>query len=92
MNTVGIVHTVPALAASVDEALAAALPGYRRMHLVDPLLLQEALRAGVTGWILREVDNHVQYFAGQGAQAALITCSSIGSAAAHAQAATGVPV
>ncbi|MDR1236956.1 MAG: aspartate/glutamate racemase family protein [Propionibacteriaceae bacterium] len=92
MNAVGIIYTVPMLVGSVDDALAAGLPGYRRMHLADPLLLQTALREGVTDWILREVDSHVRHLAERGACAVLITCSSIGAAAAHAQAAVGIPV
>jgi aspartate/glutamate racemase len=92
MNTVGIIHTVPMLAGSIDDALAGGLAGYRRLHMADPLLLQTALREGVTDWILREVDSHVRQLAERGACAVLITCSSIGAAAAHAQTAVGIPV
>src|SRR5206468_3462916 len=46
--TVGLLHTVPALAASFDGLLDEQAPGLRRVHVADAWLLQTARREGLT--------------------------------------------
>jgi aspartate/glutamate racemase len=89
--TAGLLHTVPALAARFDADLAAAVPGARRVHAVDGWLLATAIASGVTAEVEAAVRAHVRHLAAAGADAVLVTCSSIGEAA-EAAAGVGVPV
>lgn len=88
---VGLLHTVPALAATFD-ALLADRPELRRVHVADAWLLQTARRAGVTDEVRAAVLGHVRHLAASGARAVLVTCSSIGEAAEAAAAGVDVPV
>jgi len=90
--TAGLLHTVPALAATFDGLVAEAAPELRRVHVADGWLLQTARRAGVTDAVRAAVVAHVRHLAATGARAVLVTCSSIGEAAEEAAAAVDVPV
>ena len=90
--TAGLLHTVPALAATFDGLVAEAAPELRRVHVADGWLLQTARRAGVTVAVREAVVAHVRHLAATGARAVLVTCSSIGEAAEEAAAAVDVPV
>ncbi|WP_129339559.1 aspartate/glutamate racemase family protein, partial [Cellulomonas endophytica] len=89
---VGLVHTVPALAARFDADLAAADPGLRRLHVVDGGLLADAVAGGVTPAVEAALGAHVRHLVAAGADAVLVTCSSVGEAAERAAAAVPVPV
>lgn len=87
----GVLHTVPALAASFHELLLAEREDLDLVHVVDPSLLSETVAAGeVTPRVQEGVTRHVAALAAAGAQAVLVTCSSIGEAAEAAARATGV--
>jgi len=90
--TVGLLHTVPALAATFDGLVAVAAPELRRIHVADGWLLQTARRVGVTDEVRSAVLAHVRHLAATGARAVLVTCSSIGEAAEEAARAVDVPV
>jgi hypothetical protein len=90
--TVGLLHTVPALAPSFDGLIAEHAPGLRRVHVVDAWLLATARQVGVTDEVRRAVAGHVAHLAGLGADAVLVTCSSIGEAAEEAAEGVRVPV
>jgi hypothetical protein len=92
LPAVGLLHTVPALAARFDAELAAAAPGVRRVHVVDGWLLDTAIDSGVTPEVEAAVRAHVAHLAAAGTSAVLITCSSIGEAAEAARDAVAVPV
>lgn len=91
-GTVGLLHTVPALAARFDADVDAAAPGLRRLHVVDGWLLATAVAEGVTEEVEQAVAAHVRHLAAAGAAAVLVTCSSVGEAAEAAAAAVAVPV
>jgi aspartate/glutamate racemase len=91
-GTVGLLHTVPALAARFDADVDAAAPGLRRVHVVDAWLLATAIVAGVTPQVEAAVLAHVRHLATAGASAVLVTCSSIGEAAEAAGRAVEIPV
>ncbi|MDN4613357.1 aspartate/glutamate racemase family protein [Leifsonia sp. F6_8S_P_1B] len=105
MPTVGLLHTVPALAATFDGMLAAAsgssglsglsgLSGSRldREHVVDAWMLETAIREGVTPEVEARVASHLHHLAASGADAVLVTCSSIGEAAEAAALGLDIPV
>jgi aspartate/glutamate racemase len=88
----GLLHTVPALAPSFDALVAEAVPGARREHVVDAWMLETAIAEGVTPAVRDQVASHLRHLAESGADAVLVTCSSIGEAAEEAAAGLGIPV
>lgn len=92
LKRAGLLHTVPALAASFDSALAASSPGTDLVHVVDPSLLADAISHGVTVDVTERVARHIGYLVDAGAQAVLVTCSSIGEAVEAAAAKRDLPV
>ena len=91
-GTVGLLHTVAGLASRFDADVDAALPGLRRIHVVDPWLLATAVQAGVTPDVESAVLAHVRYLESAGAAAVLVTCSSVGEAAEAADGQVAIPV
>lgn len=92
MTTVGLLHTVPALATTFDDLVRAQAPDLRRIHVADAWLLDTARREGVTSTVERTVADHVRHLAARGADAVLVTCSSIGEAAELAASTVDPPV
>ena len=80
----GLLHTVPALASTFDRLAAEAVPGIERQHVVDAWMLETAIREGVTPQVQQRVATHLAHLAECGADAVLVTCSSIGEAAEDA--------
>jgi Asp/Glu/hydantoin racemase len=84
MARVGLVHTVPALGAVfhdlVLDAAATVDAPVEPIHVTDPWLLQTAISAGVTPDVVNRLDAHVMHLRGQGVEAVLVTCSSLGEA------------
>jgi aspartate/glutamate racemase len=89
---IGFLHTVPALAPRFDADLAAAAPGATAVHAVDAELLATAIRSGVDEAVEAAVAAHIEHLAADGADAVLVTCSSIGEAVEKAAADARVPV
>lgn len=88
----GLLHTVPALAPTFDALVADAVPGASREHVVDAWMLETAIAEGVTPAVRERVAGHLRHLADSGADAVLVTCSSIGEAAEEAAAALRIPV
>ncbi|MDR6611390.1 Asp/Glu/hydantoin racemase [Leifsonia sp. 1010] len=88
----GLLHTVPALAPTFDALVADAVPGASREHVVDAWMLETAIAEGVTPAVRERVAGHLRHLAESGADAVLVTCSSIGEAAEEAAAALRIPV
>lgn len=88
----GLLHTVPALAATFDALVAAEVPRARRQHIVDAWMLETAIAEGVTDAVRDRVASHLAHLQAEGADAVLVTCSSIGEAAERAAEALAVPV
>jgi hypothetical protein len=88
----GLLHTVPALAATFDALVAAEVPTARRQHIVDAWMLETAIAEGVTPAVEQRVASHLAHLQAEGADAVLVTCSSIGEAAERAAAALAIPV
>lgn len=90
---VGMLHTVPALAARLDAELRDAAAGPVRVtHVVDAELLDAAVRSGVDDETHRRVRAHLRHLEAQGAGTLLVTCSSIGEVTDDEAGAVGVPV
>ncbi|MGO4534760.1 aspartate/glutamate racemase family protein [Leifsonia sp. 2MCAF36] len=88
----GLLHTVPALAPTFDALVAEAVPSAQREHVVDAWMLETAIAEGVTSAVRERVASHLRHLAESGADAVLVTCSSIGEAAEDAAADLDIPV
>ncbi|GAA4424513.1 aspartate/glutamate racemase family protein [Georgenia halophila] len=90
--TLGLVHTAPALADSFERLAKEIGPDVQLLHVVDSSLLAAAIEDGVTEDLSARTTAHVGYLAGQGADAVLVTCSSIGECADVAADRSDIPV
>jgi Asp/Glu/hydantoin racemase len=88
----GLLHTVPALADVFERRIADLDAGLVLIHVVDPSLLARAIETGVDQEVRDRVLAHVRHLAATGAEAVLVTCSSIGEAAEVAAEAVDLPV
>lgn len=88
----GLLHTVPALAATFDALVADAVPGAQREHIVDAWMLETAIAEGVTPAVQARVASHLRHLQDAGADAVLVTCSSIGEAAEQAARSLRIPI
>lgn len=92
-ETVAMVHTVPALAASLTELAKEARPGAKVLNFVDESLLQDTIAAGdPPPHVLRRLIAYATYAKESGAGVLLVTCSSIGEAAERARPYAELPV
>jgi aspartate/glutamate racemase len=91
-HKVGVLHTVPALAGTFETMIQQSVPGAKQVHLADASLLADARRIGVTQDVSDRVGAHIRSLIDGGAEAVLVTCSSIGEAVETAAASAGVPV
>lgn len=88
----GLLHTVPGLAEVFQHRVTDLDPSLVLTHVADPSLLARAIEIGVDEEVHDRVLAHVRHLVATGAQAVLVTCSSIGEAAETAAAAVEVPV
>jgi glutamate racemase len=88
----GLLHTVPALAGTFQAAVQRRVAEVDLVHVADPELLATAVRDGVTPAVRERVARHLRYLADGGADALLVTCSSIGEAVEEAAQELAVPV
>ena len=88
----GLLHTVPGLAGTFQSAVLRRLPDAELVHLADPEMLATAVRTGVTPAVRERVARHLRYLVDAGADAVLVTCSSIGEAVEEAAQTLPVPI
>lgn len=92
-NRVGLIHTVPGLIAVFDELLAKALPEWDRFHMADESLLKNTIRDGaMSKGTMRRLLTQIWSAADAGADAVVVTCSSLGSAVEAARPFCPVPL
>ncbi|WP_224091868.1 hypothetical protein [Arthrobacter sp. StoSoilB13] len=74
-----MLHTVPGLVKDMETLASELVPGLRVLHYVDESLLQDTIAMGTTpGHVRRRLVNYARYAEESGAQALLVSCSSIG--------------
>ncbi|MEU4565235.1 aspartate/glutamate racemase family protein [Micromonospora sp. NPDC023956] len=92
MSRVCLLHTVPGLPAVFADLLRDEVGAVDALHLVDETLLRDTIGHGMLPATVRRVTDYARFAADAGAQAVLVTCSSIGEAAELARAEVPVPV
>lgn len=86
------IHTVPALAPTFVDLARQHLPAWETFNIADESLLRNTIRQGLTDTTRRRLVSYVWSAADAGADAVLVTCSSIGPAVDAAQALSPVPL
>lgn len=79
--TLALIHTSPVLVPMFNALAARMLPGVRVFHQVDESLIANTIRAGrLEKPTIRRIANQIDSARQAGADAVLLTCSSIGAA------------
>jgi Asp/Glu/hydantoin racemase len=93
IHSLGLIHTVPSLGDVFAALLAELLPAAATTVIVDELLLRDTIRRGeVAEATQSRVRDHVNWLAGSGVDAVLVTCSSLGRVADAVNDQADVPV
>jgi Asp/Glu/hydantoin racemase len=88
-----MLHTVPGLVTDMESLALGIVPGLHVLHYVDESLLQDTIANGTTPrHVRRRLVDYARYAEESGAQALLVSCSSIGEAATAAQDFVSIPV
>jgi Asp/Glu/hydantoin racemase len=87
-----VLHTVAALPAVFDPLLRELAPHARPYHVVDESLLADTVAHGPLPRTTARLAAYVTQAEAAGADAVLVTCSSVGPAAEHARGLVGIPV
>ncbi|MEU0374717.1 aspartate/glutamate racemase family protein [Streptomyces sp. NPDC006283] len=87
-----VLHTVAGLPAVFDPLLRELAPHVRPYHLVDESLLADTVAYGPLPRTAARLTAYVTHAEAAGADAVLVTCSSLGAAAEQARPLAGIPV
>lgn len=87
-----LLHTVTGLPAVFAGLIPAEVGEVDAVNIVDETLLRDTIEHGMLARTRRRVAAYAAFAEESGAQAMLITCSSIGETAEEARAAVGIPV
>jgi aspartate/glutamate racemase len=91
--TLVLVHTVPPLLSVFDRLCAEQIPHVRVLHILDePLLERIRGQASATADDVARLQSHIQVAGSAGAQAVLVTCSTLSPLVDELEPVTGVPV
>lgn len=89
----GLIHTSATLVPIFSQLCRDKLPGVELFHIADDSLIKDVIAKGhLTPRTARRVVDHIAWAEDAGADAILVTCSSIGAAVEAAVPLTGVPV
>jgi len=92
-QTLALIHTSPTLAPVFRALCAAEMPTVELFHMVDESLIQDTIRAGrLRGITIRRLLGQIESAEAAGADAVMVTCSSIGPGVALAQSLFDLPV
>lgn len=89
---VGVLHTAPALCAEVNQIAKEQHIGARLLHIVDEGLLWTAMAEGTSDRLVQRVALQCSLAVASGAQAVLVSCSSLGSAVEQLRRQSPVPL
>ena len=88
-----MLHTVPGLVTDMENRASDTVPGLRVLHYVDESLLRDTIANGAAPeHVRRRLVDYARYAEESGAEALLVSCSSIGEAATAAQDFVSIPV
>jgi len=92
-QTLALIHTSPTLTPMFRTLCAAEMSDVEVFHVVDESLIQDTIRAGrLRGITIRRLLGQIESAEAAGADAVMVTCSSIGPGVALAQSLFEMPV
>lgn len=92
-QTLALIHTSPTLTPMFGALCAAEMPDVTVFHMVDESLIKDTIRAGkLRGVTIRRLLGQIASAEEAGADAVMVTCSSIGPGVALAQKLFEIPV
>ena len=92
-QTLALIHTSPTLTPMFSALCAAEMPDVNVFHMVDESLIKDTIRAGkLRGITIRRLLGQIASAEEAGADAVMVTCSSIGPGVAVAQKLFDIPV
>ena len=92
-QTLALIHTSPTLTPVFTDLCSHQMPDVRLFHMVDESLIKETVRAGsLQKLTIRRLISMIESAAGGGANAVMVTCSSIGEGVTLAQQLFDFPV
>jgi Asp/Glu/hydantoin racemase len=93
IKTLALIHTSPVLVPTFTQLAAEVLPGVNIFHMVDESLIKNTMAAGrLTKPTARRVLSLIESAQQAGAEAAMVTCSSIGQAVSLSRPFIDIPV
>jgi Asp/Glu/hydantoin racemase len=93
MQTLAVIHTSPTLTPLFGGLCAELMPGVKVFHMVDESLIKETIRVGrLEKLTIRRLLRMIESAEQAGADAILVTCSSIGAGTSIAKQIIDVPV
>jgi Asp/Glu/hydantoin racemase len=93
MPTLALLHTAVVNVTTFQSLAAGLLPGVATFHMLDESLLKNTIRDGAMSPLTaRRVTTYIASAADAGADAVLVTCSSIGRGAELARSLVSIPV
>jgi aspartate/glutamate racemase len=78
VTTIGFLHTADVHVSTFRALRVELAPGWQDVHVVDPSLLADARRSGITPGVAGRVDARLHELADAGADVIVCTCSSLG--------------
>lgn len=92
-KTLALIHTSPTLTPIFADLCAQQMPEVRIFHMVDESLIRETIRMGsLQKLTIRRIISMIESAAGGGADAVMVTCSSLGDGVTLAQQLFDFPV
>lgn len=92
-KTLALIHTAPVLTPVFNELVRERLDGVRVFHMVDESLIKNTIRAGrLEKTTIRRLVRMIESASEAGADAVLVTCSSIGAGVPAARPLFDIPV
>ncbi|WP_433307124.1 aspartate/glutamate racemase family protein [Actinoplanes sp. CA-030573] len=92
MTTIGFLHTADVHVPTFRGLREELAPGWQDLHVVDPSLLADARREGITPELAARIDAQLHELADRGADVIVCTCSTLGGHVERRTADLGVPV
>ncbi len=93
MKTLGLIHTAPSVTEPINKIVSEVLPQVERINIADDRILKLIKRDGkLTPKIFKIVTNYVSIAEEEGANAVLVTCSSISPCVDAARPLVSIPV
>jgi Asp/Glu/hydantoin racemase len=92
MKTLGLIYTAPAIVESVTKTVSEILPFIQKFNIIDDGIIKLILAEGLSPKINRIVVNYVRTAEAEGADAVLVTCSSISPCVDFVRPLVSIPV